>query len=568
MTGSIRSRIWPRLLPLAVVSAAALAFATPAVAAQSATPATSVPTTSTPTSTTSTSATSSADASGAQSPYGVSAQSTTAHGSSMTPAGGAAPVAPHAGSALVGSGSSFAGPEVLQWTSDTAKSPYNLTVDYTPSSSGDGRFNFGNGTVDFAVSDIPYQPIALDTKQPSFPFMYVPVTAGGLAFMYHINGLSSTLKLSSYTACAIMTGGIQKWNDPLLQADNPGVALPSTQVHPVIRQDLAGTNFVLQEYCIHEQPALWRAFVTSPAVVQNPGQVADLSPTDPRSDWPIFPNAILVSGSATAADDVAAPNSDGYITAVETAYALQRHVPTASVKNASGDYAQPTPVDVASALAYATQQADGTHVLNFDGTGPNVYNPSTYSYLLTPTTGWSAAKGATLSAFGNYALTLGQQKSTTIGYASLGLSLEQYGVKAIQQKVPGAVALSSLEQSAFQCGDLTVADVQAGKTQPTCGVLNSNNSVTPGQAAAGGGGSAHTAGASSLGGGSGGSGGAGSGGPGGSGAGASSINPAVSLSGSPSLAYTGSNPVVIVVTGMALVAAGWAVRRRLRARVQ
>ncbi|HLI73490.1 MAG TPA: hypothetical protein VKU86_06385, partial [Acidimicrobiales bacterium] len=70
------------------------------------------------------------------------------------------------------------------------------------------------------------------------------------------------------------------------------------------------------------------------------------------------------------------------------------------------------------------------------------------------------------------------------------------------------------------------------------------------------------------GGGSGGSGGAGSGGSGGSGAGASSINPAVSLGGSPSLAYTGSNPVVIVVTGMALVAAGWAVRRRLRARVQ
>ena len=98
-------------------------------------------------------------------------------------------------------------------------------------------------------------------------------------------------------------------------------------IHPVIRSDLAGTNFVLQEYCIHEQPAMWRAFVTSPAVVNNPAQVGDLSPTDPRSDWPIFTGGIEASGSAPAANDVAAPNNNGYITAVETAYALQRNYP-------------------------------------------------------------------------------------------------------------------------------------------------------------------------------------------------------------------------------------------------
>lgn len=479
----------------------------------------------------------------------------------------AASLSPRSSSSLIGSGSSFAGPEVLQWTSDTSKSPYNLTVDYTPTSSGDGRFNFGNNTVDFAVSDIPYQSQAFDTKQPSFPFMYVPVTAGGLAFMYHINELGGrALQLSSYSICAIMTGGATHWNDPPIAADNPGVALPAIPVHPVIRADLAGTNFVLQEYCIHEQPAMWRAFVTSPAVTQDPSQVGDLSPTDPRSDWPHFPNGILVNGSAPAADTVAAANNDGYITAVETAYALQRHTPIAAMKNASGKYVQPIPVvNVASALAYATQNANGTHNLNFDGLGPNVYNPSTYSYLLTPTTGWSPAKGATLSAFANYALTLGQVKATTIGYASLGLSLEQYGVNAIKQNVPGAVPLTALEQGAYQCGDLTVADVQAGKTQPTCGVLNSNNSTTPGQAAKGGGGTN----AAARTGGSGGS--SGSGGPGGagSGAGGAGINPGVSLGGSsPSLAYTGANLLPIVLPGIVLVATSLVARRRLRARLR
>ena len=74
----------------------------------------------------------------------------------------------------------------------------------------------------------------------------------------------------------------------------------------------------------------------------------------------------------------------------------------------------PTPVDVASALAYATQLPNGTHELDFNGLGPHVYNPSTYSYLLTPTTGWSPSKGATMSAWVNYALTLGQQKAPSV----------------------------------------------------------------------------------------------------------------------------------------------------------
>jgi ABC-type phosphate transport system substrate-binding protein len=450
-----------------------------------------------------------------------------------------------AGTNLVGSGSSFAGPEVLQWVTDTAKPPYLLTVDFTPTSSGDGRFNFAQGTVDFAVSDIPFQGVAFDTKQPSFPFMYVPVTAGGLAFMYHLNNFSGTLQLSSYSACAVFTGAVPYWDDPIIKADNPGAALPHTAVHPVTRSDLAGTNFVFQEYCIHEQPALWAAFVNSAAVRNEGGQVADLSATEPRSDWPLFPGSIPVSGSATAADDVAAPNNDGYITAVETAYAIQRHTPVASVKNASGKYTQPDAVGVASALAYATQNADGTHNLNFDGVGAHVYNPSTYSYLLTPTTGWSAAKGAVMSAFANYALTLGQVKAPEIGYASLGLSLEQYGVNAIKQSVPGAVALTSAEQSSYQCGDFTPSEVAAGATAPTCGVLNTNNSTVLGQAAHGGGSAQATTAAT-------GSGGTGSG-----------VDPGVSLSGTPGLAFTGAHPLPLLGAGMFLTALGWWARRRL-----
>jgi ABC-type phosphate transport system substrate-binding protein len=485
---------------------------------------------------------------------------------------------------IIGSGSSFAGPEVQQWTTDTSKAPYNLTVDYDSTSSGDGRYNFGNNTIDYAVSDIPYQGPAFDTKQPNFPFIYVPVTAGGLSFMYHLDGFSKTLQLSSYSACAIFTGGVQMWNDPIIQADNPGVTLPAVPVRPVIRTDLAGTNFVFQEYCIDEQPALWKAFVDSPVTRSYSGQVGDLSDSQPRSDWPLFNNAIEQSGSASAADTVAEPQDNGYVTAVETAYALERHFPVASVKNASGYYTQPGPVNVASALAYATQNANGTHSLNFGGTGEYVYNPSTYSYLLTPTTGWNQSKGYTMSQFTNYALTIGQQKATEIGYASLGLSLEQYGVNAIRSQVPGAVAPTAAEQQAYACGDLTVPEVQAGQQQPACGVLNTNNTTVFGQAASGGGASPTTTGTGAStsspnsrtsattkggsGGSSAGSGGS-SGGSGGSsgGSGGSSVDPGVSLGSSPALPTTGGAPLPVVVTGAALAAVGFLARRRLRTRI-
>jgi hypothetical protein len=274
----------------------------------------------------------------------------------------------------------------------------------------------------------------------------------------------------------------------------------------------------------------------------------------------------------------------------------------AFVENTSGDYTFPVAVNVASALAYATQLPNGTHKLNFGGMGPHVYNPSTYSYLLTPTTGWTASKGAVMSAFVNYALTLGQQQAPSFDYASLGLSLEQFGITEVKSDVPGAVGLTSSEQSGYSCGDLTPAEVAAGQTSPTCGVTNTTvpqptgttgttgtasatttKTSTPGTANAttgtasattgttktstGGTSSSTTGsrGSSSVVSASGGSGSSSSGGGSVGGSGTSSgADPAVSLTGAPStMASTGSNTVPIAVVGAVFLVAGWLLRRRL-----
>ncbi len=215
-------------------------------------------------------------------------------------------------------------------------------------------------------------------------------------------------------------------------------------------------------------------------------------------------------------------------------------------------------------MAYATQLANGTHQLDFNGAGPHVYNPSTYSYLLTPTTGWSPSKGDTMSQFVDYVLTLGQQSAPSFGYASLGLSLEQYGVNAVQHNVPGAVAPTAAEQAAYACGDLTPAEVAAGQTTVTCGVTNGGVAGPPGASAGTATGAAAasaaknaaatTAGTAGSRGSTGGTGGSSSSG---------GVNPAVALTGASSMAGTGINPVPMTVLGLSLLLIGIIGRRRM-----
>jgi ABC-type phosphate transport system substrate-binding protein len=461
---------------------------------------------------------------------------------------------------------------VTNWADQVGQSPYNITVSYTPSSSGQGRYEFTNGTVDYAVSDTGYVDSSVGTTPPSFPFEFIPITAAGVAFMYNLPGLTSTLQLTSYTACLLLTGQIKNWDDPALKQNgaNANVTLPNLPVLPITESDPAGTNFVLEEYCIDEQPAVWAQYAKNMGALGSPPSGVPISATTPGSNWEAPGNGYDEQSTSAVASNVV--NNAGAIGAVQVNYANDSgftgsdpaHA-VAEVQNASGKFTLPTPVDVASALAYATQQPDGTHVLDFNGLGPNVYNPSTYSYLLTPTKGWSPQKGATMSQFVNYVLTLGQQAAPKFGYATLGLSLERYGIDQVIANVPGAVDPTTAESAAYSCGDLTPTEVQAGQTTPTCGVTNGaappappgaatiatvNGNTAAGKAAitagttarAGGGGSASA-----------------SGGEGGG------VDPSVALTGTTSMASTGSNPLPLVVIGVLLVAAGWIGRRRLQA---
>ncbi len=357
---------------------------------------------------------------------------------SATPVALAAP-------SLNGAGSSFAKLEIDQWRAEVARSPFDLSINYVAQGSSFGRQQYISGALDFAASDIPFTQNELSALSGARAnFAYVPVSAGGLGFMFNLVDNSgqrvNDLNLTPHLVCRIFTDPSMMWNDAELVAVNAQIAagLPAERVRAIVRSDGSGTSYVLSEYCIDRAPDVWGPFVQS---LQNDGNVDPVFKAGgPTSNWPpgIF-------GSALAADGVAAAVADSSglysITYNEAGFAKVRGFPNASVRNSAGVFTQPTEAAVSIALAYASGRADGTFELDFDGPDPAAYFPSTYSYVIAQTTGFDPAKGEVLAKFLCYSITKGQRKDLTekLGYARLSAPLVEIGRTAIA-KIPGAPA--------------------------------------------------------------------------------------------------------------------------------
>jgi ABC-type phosphate transport system substrate-binding protein len=358
-----------------------------------------------------------------------------------------------ASASISGGGSGFAALEIDQWRADVHRSPFNLNVDYVAQGSSFGRSQWNNGSFDYGASDIPFPPLEVSDVQhgrcagKSFSncFVYVPVSAGGLAFMYNLKPTGSqmhNLRLTRRAACKIFTGAITRWNDPEIVATNPSLASYNHTIVPVIRSDGAGESYVFSQFCIAVAPDIWNAFIQG-ELAHFPSEVAaDFRAGQPVSNWPQH----WVTGTPNAqafADGVAntvADSSTGRdaITYVAAGYAkVRNNFPTASVQNAAGIYTQPDETNVTVALGYATPRGDGTFNLNFKGPDPRAYYPSTYSYVIAQTTGFNAAKGATLGTFLCYAVSQGQVYAPSLRYARLSAALVKISIDAIV-RIPGA----------------------------------------------------------------------------------------------------------------------------------
>lgn len=331
---------------------------------------------------------------------------------------------------ISGGGSTWSANAIDQWRADVAR--FGMKVNYQSVGSSAGRQFFIINQVDFAVSEIPFQPDELPRVDLS-KLVYLPIVAGGTSLMYNLRDAAgrpvTNLRLSARTAAKIFTGQITNWAHPEITAENGGRVLPDRVIVPVVRSDGSGTSAQFSAYLAKMAPDVWQAFAAEQRI----------APTF-TSNWPIFNGATGQNGSDGVANYV---NNEatgvGAITYVETSYAIERRRPVAAMKNQSGNYSLPTSRNVSIALQKARLNPDRTQVLDdvYVHPDPNAYPISSYSYMIARTKGFDPAKGSVVARFIYYFVCAGQAKAEPLGYSPLPPNLVQTAFDAAKQ-IPGA----------------------------------------------------------------------------------------------------------------------------------
>jgi phosphate ABC transporter phosphate-binding protein len=342
---------------------------------------------------------------------------------------------------ISGAGSSWSANAIEQWRTNVQQ--YGMRVNFASTGSSDGRNQFRNGTVDYAVSEIPYglkDGSVVDAAPTNRPFAYMPIVAGGTALMYNLTSGGkqiSNLRLSGDVITKIFTGVITKWDDAAIKADNPSVALPSRKIVPVVRSDGSGSTAQFTAWMAAKYGSIWGSYCKAAGRGSGCGLTSNF-PVVAGKGFVAQPNSTGVAGY------VKQRANDGTITYVEYSYALNAGFPVAKVLNQAGYYVEPTAQNVAVGLLGAKINSDLTSNLTgvYNNSDPRAYPMSSYSYMIVPTSNannFTNDKGKTLGAFANYFLCEGQQQAPALGYSPLPINLVKSGFEQIA-KIQGAAA--------------------------------------------------------------------------------------------------------------------------------
>jgi phosphate transport system substrate-binding protein len=321
-------------------------------------------------------------------------------GSGSSPSG-----APSAGDAAItgtlnASGSTFQltfqGEAISSFTSVQP----GITVNYGGGGSGAGRTDLAAGKVNFAGSDSPI-PVAEQASFGSKTVLYFPVVIGPITLSYNVSGVRA-LRLSAPVIAGMFSGTIKTWDDPAIEADNPGVDLPGVPITLAVRSDSSGTTANFTKFLVEAAGKAWRLGSSS------------------TIKWPAGRHAS--SGNDGVAQVVkSTPGAIGY---VDYATAKAAGLTFASVENRDGIYVAPSPASAAAAASHVTPGPDLTFSAVW-AAGATSY-PITYqSWDLVYATQPNANDAKMLQAYLGYLLGAGQELLPQLGYAPLPVSIDQ-----------------------------------------------------------------------------------------------------------------------------------------------
>ena len=227
---------------------------------------------------------------------------------------------------ITGAGASFPQPIYAKWSYD-----YNAAtggqVNYQSIGSSGGIKQIQSKTVDFGASDAPMTPEELNAAG----LIQFPTVIGGVVPIVNIDGVKpGELKLDGAALADIYLGKISNWNDPAIANLNPDLTLPDAAITTVFRSDGSGTTFNFTDY-LAKVSTDWK----------------DSVGVDKTVKWPTSATGAGGKGNEGVSSYVnRMKNSIGY---VEYAYAKQNNMSHAALKNAAGNFVQPSAETFAAA---------------------------------------------------------------------------------------------------------------------------------------------------------------------------------------------------------------------------
>jgi phosphate transport system substrate-binding protein len=297
---------------------------------------------------------------------------------------------------LVGAGASFPYPLYSKWFSEYAEANPGVQISYQSIGSGGGIQQLKARTVDFGASDAPLSDE--EAKSMPGPVVHIPTIAGAVAVAYNLPGLEQPLKLDGRTLAAIYSGEVRRWTDQRIAVLNPAGKLPDLAIAVVHRSDGSGTSYLFTSYLAAVSKD-WSTKVGAGKSV----------------NWPTGVGAKGNEGVTGVVKQT--PGAIGYL---ELAYAKQSDLPAAHLKNAAGEFVEPT---VASTTAAAAGAADtmrkDVRVSLIDAPAPGAYPIAGFTYLLMYQQQTDQRKAEAMARFLLWALKDGQQLAPPLLYAPL-----------------------------------------------------------------------------------------------------------------------------------------------------
>lgn len=301
---------------------------------------------------------------------------------------------------VTGAGASFVFPVMTKWSAD-----YNAAtghqVNYQSIGSSGGIAQIKAGTVDFGSSDKPLPPKEL----AGAGLAQFPSVIGGVVPVVNLAGVpAGAMKLDPDVLADIFLGKITSWNDPRIVATNGGIDLPAQRITVVHRSDGSGTTFNFVNYLSTVSPE-WKAQVGEGTSVK----------------WPAG-----VGGKGNEGVAAYVKQIKGAIGYVELSYALQNRIAYSRLKNAAGNYVNPSDATFQAAAA----SADWKNARDFDlvmtnARGDNAWPIAATNFILMYRQPKNAAGAKAAKEFFRWAYANGDAQATALGYVPLPDTLVQ-----------------------------------------------------------------------------------------------------------------------------------------------